>query len=115
VQFPKGKPTPLFTVAAGRLPQSGLPGLGQPSHRAEGSLLGTRPSNKFASGGLLTDDARAADLYELGLTNVAMGFHVAAIDVLRDCTARQPGCGSRTRTQTPRRPRRRRKPRHPGA
>jgi tetratricopeptide (TPR) repeat protein len=91
VQFPKGKPTPLFTVAAGRLPQSGLPGLGQPSHRAEGSLLGTRPSNKFASGGLLTDDARAADLYELGLTNVAMGFHVAAIDVLRDCTARQPG------------------------
>ncbi len=34
--------------------------------------------------------ATPAHLYELGLTSAAMGLLVAAIDALRDCTARQP-------------------------
>ncbi|MDQ2860141.1 MAG: sulfotransferase, partial [Pseudomonadota bacterium] len=31
-----------------------------------------------------------AHLYEVGLTTAAMGFHTAAIEALRDCTARAP-------------------------
>jgi len=35
--------------------------------------------------------ATPAHLYELGLTNAAMGLHAVAIEVLRDSTAREPG------------------------
>jgi tetratricopeptide (TPR) repeat protein len=69
---------------------AGLPGLGRPA--------ATRPL--FAAP-VVIDVGPAADaepdeaaspghLYELGLTTAAMGFHTAAMEALRDCTALAP-------------------------
>jgi tetratricopeptide (TPR) repeat protein len=88
------KMTPALLAADGarRLPQGGLPGLGRPSPSPP---LGSSPilapsANKSVSPALPVVEPAPVHLFELALTQAAMGFHAAAIGILRDYTARAP-------------------------
>jgi tetratricopeptide (TPR) repeat protein len=81
-----------------RLSTGGLPGLGRPSP-PPGPPFALAPSpNKPASVAPRVSEPAPAHLFELGLTQAAMGFHAAAIETLRDCTARAPDHAAAWRT-----------------
>jgi predicted Zn-dependent protease len=96
VRVPTEKTAPalLASLGAGRPSPGGLPGLGRPPppHTAP---LGLAPfANKLDSTALQAVGPTPAQLCEHGLTQAAMGLHVEAIEILRDCTARDPTCVS---------------------
>jgi tetratricopeptide (TPR) repeat protein len=76
---------------------AGLPGLGGPKPSPVGSrfpvlkaILPEIADPLAQLDGSNVAGASPDHLYELGLTTEAMGFHTAAIEALRDCTARAP-------------------------
>jgi tetratricopeptide (TPR) repeat protein len=87
-------PTALLADGGFHVKDDSLPGLGRPL-RADGGTLVPTPSPGNQEPALLQAQpevtvASPAYLYELGLTTAAMGFHTAAIEALRNCTARAP-------------------------
>jgi predicted Zn-dependent protease len=74
---------------------SGLPGLGrQLSQAARSPLPVAFPIQQSAVARQTEADVAARspeDLYDLGLTTAAMGFHTAAIEALRECAEQAPG------------------------
>jgi tetratricopeptide (TPR) repeat protein len=67
-----------------------LPGLGGLSPPVASSFALKPPGKVLASTPGAAAQPNPAELLELGLTQAAMGFYTAAIETLRDCTAREP-------------------------
>ncbi len=96
MQSPKVRavPTALLAGGGGRRAEDGLPGISQPPQTDIGAFF---PSPSIGSQELAalraqpeTSATSSTHLYELGLTAAAMGSYTAAIEALRDCTARAP-------------------------
>jgi predicted Zn-dependent protease len=87
-------PTALLAGGERRPMQDGLPGIGRPLQAGMGAFVPS-PSVRSQEVAALraqpdTSAASPSHLYEVGLTAAAMGSYTAAIEALRDCTARAP-------------------------
>jgi tetratricopeptide (TPR) repeat protein len=93
VRFPKNEPPAPPAPFSDRdlgLPRSELAGLGRPTTPLSRPLI-LNPRADDPAPPTLHAAASTDHLYELGLTNAAMGFLAAALDVLLECVARAPG------------------------
>jgi len=91
VSLPKARVVPTAVLAgAGRRPPN-APSAVDDLLKSEAQDAVPRALNQGSSALRLDVTGASADhLYELGLTTAAMGFHTAAIEALRDCTAIAP-------------------------